>query len=79
MFTCANRLIRPAWLLLGLFILSQPALAAAVETPYSAVSLPFELHQVANTPAYYIVGESGVPGADNEGPVSYTHLRAHET
>ena len=70
MFTCAKRLIRPAWLLLSLFILSQPALAAPVETPYSAVSLPFELHQVPNTPAYYIVGKSGVPGADNEGHTS---------
>ena len=69
MFTCANKLMRPA-LLLSLFILSQSALAAPVETPYSAVSLPFELHQVADTPAYYIKGESGVPGTDNEGHTS---------
>jgi len=62
--------MRPASLLMSLFILSQSVLAAPVETPYSAVSLPFELHQVPNTPVYYIVGESGVPGADNEGHTS---------
>jgi glyoxylase-like metal-dependent hydrolase (beta-lactamase superfamily II) len=55
---------------MSLFILSQSALAAPVETPYGAVSLPFELHQVPNTPVYYIVGESGVPGTDNEGHTS---------
>jgi len=70
MFTCAKRLMLPSWLLMSLFITSQSALSAPVETPYSAVSLPFELHQVPNTPVYYIIGKSGVPGADNEGHTS---------
>ena len=41
-----------------------------VDTPYGAVSLPFTLHRVADTPVYYIVGESGVPDAENEGHTS---------
>jgi glyoxylase-like metal-dependent hydrolase (beta-lactamase superfamily II) len=42
----------------------------AVETPYGAVSLPFELHQVPGAPVYYVIGLSGVPGSDNEGHTS---------
>lgn len=57
---------------LGLFccLLSSGLSAAPVDTPYSAVSLPFKLHQVPNAPVYYIIGESGVPGANNEGHTS---------
>jgi glyoxylase-like metal-dependent hydrolase (beta-lactamase superfamily II) len=44
--------------------------AAAVETPYGAVTLPFKLHQVPNAPVYYVIGESGVPGSNNEGHTS---------
>ncbi|HBU28666.1 MAG TPA: MBL fold metallo-hydrolase [Thiobacillus sp.] len=48
-----------------------PAAAATpVETPYSAVSLPFELHQVPGVPVYYIEGLSGVPDSVNEGHTS---------
>jgi len=63
--------LRPLGLLIGLFIFSLPPAAAAdVETPYGAVSLPFILHQVPDTPVYYVIGKSGVPGADNEGHTS---------
>lgn len=53
---------------LSLFSLS--VLAAPVSTPYGTVSLPFELHKVPDAPAYYIIGESGVPGSNNEGHTS---------
>lgn len=56
--------------MLSLIVVNQLALAAPVETPYNAVSLPFVLHQVPDTPVYYIIGKSGVPGADNEGHTS---------
>ena len=67
MSTCARR-----WLLVVLLpLLPATVLAAeAVATPYGPVSLPFELHRVAGTPVYYVIGESGVPGADNEGHTS---------
>ena len=42
----------------------------AVATPYGAVSLPFELHQVEGDPVYYIIGYSGVPDSINEGHTS---------
>ena len=44
--------------------------AAAVETPYGAVSLPFTVHQVPGTSVYYVIGLSGVPDARNEGHTS---------
>lgn len=48
-----------------------PLLAAEpVATPYGEVSLPMELHQVPDAPVYYLVGLSGVPGAENEGHTS---------
>jgi glyoxylase-like metal-dependent hydrolase (beta-lactamase superfamily II) len=47
----------------------EPA-TAPVRTPYGAVSLPFVLHQIPDAPVYYIVGESGVPDAVNEGHTS---------
>lgn len=48
-----------------------PAVAATpVETPYAAVSLPFELRQVPGVPVYYIEGLSGVPDSVNEGHTS---------
>ncbi len=68
--TCGKRCVNPLWLMLSLIVVNQLALAAPVETPYNAVSLPFVLHQVPDTPVYYIIGKSGVPGADNEGHTS---------
>ena len=49
---------------------SPGAAADAVKTPYGEVSLPFVLHQVPDVPVYYVIGLSGVPGADNEGHTS---------
>jgi len=67
MLTCARR-----WLLLFTLQLLSVTLQAAeaVPTPYGPVSLPFQLHQVPGVPVYYVIGESGVPGADNEGHTS---------
>lgn len=70
MLTCNSRYMLPVWLLFCLFITSLPASATLVETPYGAVSLPFKLYQVPDAPAYYIIGESGVPGSNNEGHTS---------
>ena len=67
--TCADA----RWLALACALLggAVPAVAATpVETPYSAVSLPFELHQVPGVPVYYIEGLSGVPDSVNEGHTS---------
>ena len=49
---------------------SPGAAADAVNTPYGEVTLPFALHQVPDVPVYYVIGLSGVPGADNEGHTS---------
>jgi len=66
---CNKQFLLPLWLLVNLFTPSLVS-AAAVDTPYSTVTLPFELHKVANAPVYYIIGHSGVPGSDNEGHTS---------
>ena len=57
----------------GVVLLSLSIVAWAdtpVETPYGAVSLPFELHKVPDVPVYYIVGHSAVPDSVNEGHTS---------
>jgi glyoxylase-like metal-dependent hydrolase (beta-lactamase superfamily II) len=73
-----NRLLR-FWLALAVAVAAaspQVLRAAAevetpgVETPYGAVSLPFDLLRVPGVPVYYVVGLSGVPGAENEGHTS---------
>ncbi len=63
---------RFAALTLSVLVLGKSAALAAtpVATPYGPVSLPFELHKVPAVPVYYVVGRSGVPGADNEGHTS---------
>ena len=70
MFICNNKLMNTLYIVCSLWLISAQVSAAAVDTPYSAVSLPFELHQVPNKPVYYIIGESGVPGSNNEGHTS---------
>lgn len=70
MFIRRSRSSLPVWSLFGLLMLSASASAAPVDTPYGPVSLPFELHQVPNKPVYYVIGESGVPGSNNEGHTS---------
>jgi glyoxylase-like metal-dependent hydrolase (beta-lactamase superfamily II) len=59
-------------LVLAVALLSaMPASAATPgETPYAAVSLPFELLQVPGVPVYYIEGLSGVPDSVNQGHTS---------
>jgi len=68
MSTCNKRLI-PV-LLCVLAIIAPAAAAERTSTPYGTVSLPFVLHQVPDAPVYYVIGRSGVPGADNEGHTS---------
>lgn len=57
-------------LLAGALLFGAVATAAPVDTPYGAVSLPFELHRVGDTPVYYVEGLSGVPDSVNEGHTS---------
>jgi glyoxylase-like metal-dependent hydrolase (beta-lactamase superfamily II) len=58
-------------LLASMLLFGTTAFAATpVETPYGAVSLPFTLHKIADTPVYYIEGLSGVPDTVNEGHTS---------
>jgi glyoxylase-like metal-dependent hydrolase (beta-lactamase superfamily II) len=68
MRTCVKNYVL---LVICVFIWSAPVYAdKAVTTPYGAVSLPFELHQVEGAPIYYIIGYSGVPDSINEGHTS---------
>jgi len=43
---------------------------AGTSTPYGDISLPYKLHQVPDSPVYYIIGRPGVPDAENEGHTS---------
>ena len=71
--TC-NRTICLGLVLLAVLLSTGTVTVAAtpgtVSTPYEPVSLPFELHQVPDTPVYYVIGHAGVPGTDNEGHTS---------
>ena len=69
MHICSKRYLLTLSLLCSLFV-SELSAAAAVDTPYGNVTLPFELHQVPNASVYYVIGSSGVPGANNEGHTS---------
>ena len=67
---CSRKVVKG---LLGGALLALGAAAPATEsvnTPYGAVSLAFELKKVPDVPVYYVVGRSGVPGAENEGHTS---------
>ena len=67
MYICDKRL----WSALLLLLASMPLWSAGpTANPYGEVSLPMELHKVTDAPVYYLVGLSGVPGADNEGHTS---------
>ena len=39
----------------------------AAQTPYGEVSVRFDLHKVPGSEIYYVIGQSGVPDATNEG------------
>jgi glyoxylase-like metal-dependent hydrolase (beta-lactamase superfamily II) len=68
MSTCSKYLT--AALLCVLVTISGAVSAEGTSTPYGTVSLPFVLHKVPDAPVYYVIGRSGVPGADNEGHTS---------
>lgn len=68
MSTCSKHLLT-AWLCV-LAAITGVAAAEGTPTPYGSVSLPFVLHKVPDAPVYYVIGRSGVPGADNEGHTS---------
>nr|WP_232020251.1 MBL fold metallo-hydrolase [Sulfuriflexus mobilis] len=57
-------------LLVTLMLQATVLTANEVETPYSAVSLPFSLHKIPGAPVYYVIGLSGVPDSVNEGHTS---------
>jgi len=69
-----NPRIVSRWLLSATILLSLSCGSAEQETagatPYGAVSLPFELHQIPGVPVYYVIGLSGVPDSVNEGHTS---------
>ncbi len=46
------------------------ASAHSAPNPYGEVTIPFELHQVDGKPVYYVLGQSGVPDATNQGHTS---------
>ena len=59
------------WSALLLLLASMPLWSARPSpNPYGEVSLPMQLHKVADAPVYYLFGLSGVPGAENEGHTS---------
>lgn len=60
----------PLLFVLLLLVFAQPAYSKSVDTPYSAVDLPFVLHKVPDAPVYYVEGHSGVPDSENEGHTS---------
>ena len=66
--TCASRLL--SGVLCVMLAAAADVQAAGTLTPYGPVSLPFTLYQLPNSPVYYVIGQSGVPGADNEGHTS---------
>jgi len=41
-----------------------------INTPYGESEVAFKIQQVKNTPVYYVIGLSGVPGSENEGHTS---------
>ena len=53
-----------------LILISPPGHAEKVDTPYGESTVDFKLLKVPNAPVYYVVGLTGVPGAENEGLTS---------
>jgi len=60
------------WFAAVLILLTPPLLAATntVQTPYGDSDISFDIQQVPNAPVYYVIGQSGVPGAENQGMTS---------
>jgi len=76
MSTCVEA--RLAWRRAGAAVMLLALSAAAgvapaagkVDTPYGESAVAFEVRQVPDAPVYYVLGQSGVPGPDNEGHTS---------
>ncbi|NNJ94921.1 MAG: MBL fold metallo-hydrolase [Halobacteria archaeon] len=66
MFTCNSRLA-PAVLLC---LVMAAACTGEAPAPYAAVTIDLGLAQVDDAPVYFVVGQSGVPGTDNQGHTS---------
>lgn len=66
---CNKRYMLLLGMLCSLFVANLSA-ANTEDTPYGNITLPFTLHQAPNAPVYYVIGSSGVPGANNEGHTS---------
>lgn len=63
----------PRPVLSWLWFLPLLALARNIDpntNPYFAPTVPFTVKQVPGAPVYYVIGQSGVPGADNQGLTS---------
>lgn len=58
------------FLTLLLVLASQASQAQVVKTPYEDSNVEFRVQKVPNAPVYYVIGQSGVPGAGNEGMTS---------
>jgi len=56
--------------LLSIFSISNSYAINPVKTPYGDSEVEFKVHHVKNTPVYYVIGLSGVPGSENEGHTS---------
>jgi glyoxylase-like metal-dependent hydrolase (beta-lactamase superfamily II) len=46
------------------------AAPAVAEEPYAPLRRPLTIEQVSDRPVYYVVGQPGIPGKDNEGHTS---------
>ena len=49
---------------------SENKASKVVDTPYGTSEVDFKVHKIKDTPVYYVIGQSGVPGAANEGMTS---------
>lgn len=68
--TTRCRWVAPAWLtalVVAPAMLAAPALA---EPAYPPLSHPLTVDQVPGQPVYYVMGQPGIPGKDNEGHTS---------
>lgn len=47
-----------------------PFIHTATAAPYFEVTVPFEIQRVPGANVYYVIGQSGIPGSDNQGHTS---------
>jgi glyoxylase-like metal-dependent hydrolase (beta-lactamase superfamily II) len=53
--------------LLGIVVLAIALMQPARAAPYADVTVAFDLRQVPDSSVYYVVGQSGIPGPENQG------------